>query len=268
MLSQQEALVILAPPVFQAAGESETDSAAVRLPTPADSTRRRLRCEIDAGYHQPPVHPYFRDEYRLLQDVRRLVDFVAPYRVRGMESLAELKAIAEAMPVAKQTAIIRVAVGGSLANYVSEIVSRHLRRQNLGFVQWQLEKVSLRRQLGRFQVNGYGGLHARGMSVTLPAWRLHYSHHVTAYYRYDSFNYWPRPFLGFNYMRLDQRSLLGPRLALAGSLFALSYDCDLPTLITAFALRRSNRLIIRLEYIDYFTIKNADYFKSEVLLHW
>ncbi len=260
-------MIILAPPVFQAATESETDSAAVTLTT-ADSASLRLRFDIDAGYHQPPVHPYFRDEYRILQDVRRLLDFVAPYRVQGMESLPELKAIAEALPGARQTEIIRVAVAGSIANYASEMVSRHLRRKKLDFVQWQLEKVLLRRQFGRFHVHWYGGINARGMSVTLPAWRLSYSRHETPYYRYDSFNYWPWPFLGFNYMRLDQRTLLGPRLALAGGHLALSYDRDLPTLISGLALRRANRLIIRLEYVDYFEIKNADYIKSEVLLQW
>lgn len=260
-------MVILAPPVFQPAEEHEIDSAAVKLTT-SDSAGLRVRFDIDAGYHRPSVHPYFRDEYRVLQDVRRLLDFIAPNRVQGMESLPELKAIAEAMPSAKQTEIIRVAVAGSIANYASEMVSRQLRRKKLDFVQWQLEKVLLRRQLGRFYLNWYGGLNAKGMSVTLPAWRLSFSRHETPYYRYDSFNYWPWSFLGFNYMRLDQRTLLGPRLALAGGLLAFSYDRDLPSLISGFALRRANRLIIRLEYVNYLEIKNADYLRSEVLLQW
>lgn len=267
--AQQESTMILGNAPFHLLEESETDTLA-RPPATArvDSMRRRLPFDIDAGYRRPPVHPYFRDEYRILHDVRQLLQFVDRRAIHGMESLPEMKALAESMPPQKQTEIIRTAVAGSLVNFASESVSRELRRRNFGFVQWQLEKVLLRRQIGQVYLQWYGGVNAAGMNAAIPAWRLYYARHETNYYRYDSFTYWPLPQIGFNYMLLDKRTLIGPRFSLGPGHLAVSYDKDIRMLISGFALRQANRVIIRLEYVNYFALANVDYLRSEVLLQW
>jgi hypothetical protein len=267
--SQQESLTIFGNSPFQALEQTEADTLAARPGAiPPDSARRQLQFEIDAGYHQPPVHPYFRDEYRLLQDVRRLIQFVDRYAVHGMESLPELKTLVESMPVSKQTEIIRTAVAGSVVNYVSEMVSRQLRKKNVTGVQWQLETVWFRRQIGMLHLSGYGGINAMGLNAQLPKLRLFYSRHATNDYRYDSLSYWPWPQAGFNYMLLDNRTLLGPRFSFGPSHVAISYDKDWRLIVSGFALRRSNRIIIRMEYLNYLQIANADYLRSEVLWQW
>lgn len=267
--AQQESTMILGNAPFHLLDESEADSLTGPPATARpDSARWRLPFVIDAGYHRPPVHPYFRDEYRILHDVRQLLQFVDRHAIHGMESLPEMKALAESMPPQKQTEIIRTAVAGSLVNFASETVSRQLRRKNMGFVQWQLEKVLLRRQIGQVYLNWYGGVNAAGMSAAIPAWRLYYARHETNYYRYDSFTYWPLPQIGFNYMLLDKRTLFGPRFALGPGHLAISYDKDIRMLISGFALRQANRVIIRLEYVNYFALANLDYLRSEVLLQW
>ncbi len=269
VFAQQESSMILGNTPFHLLEESE---AGTRADAPAaarlDSARWRLPYDIDAGYRRPPVHPYFRDEYRILHDVRQLLQFVDRHAIHGMESLPEMKALAESMPPQKQTEIIRTAVAGSLVNFASETVSRQLRRKNMGFVQWQLEKVSLRRQIGQVYLNWYGGVNAAGMHAAIPAWRLYYARHETNYYRYDSFTYWPLPQIGFNYMLLDKRTLIGPRFSFGPSHLAISYDKDIRMLISGFALRQANRVIIRMEYVNYFALANVDYLRSEVLLQW
>lgn len=268
-LAQQESMMILGEANLHELKEIERDTLAVPpasiLP---DSTSLRFKFEVDAGYHLPPVHPYFRDEYRILQDVRRLIQFVDRYAVQGMESLPELKTLAESMPVKKQTEIIRFAVAGSAVNFASEIVSRRLRHNNMSFVQWQLDRVLVRKQIGQVHLSWYGGVNAVGVGAYLPAWRLSYARHETDYYGYDSFSFWPLPQIGFNYMLLDKRTVFGPRFAIGPGHLAVSYDKDMRVLVSGFALRKANRVIIRMEYVNYFAIANVDYLRSEVLLQW
>ena len=118
--------------------ENEPDTAmTVAFSSLPDSARPPWFAGLDAGYHTPPIHPYFRDEYRVIQDMRRLLLFVDPNAIQDLTSVPEMFAIARSMPEAKQAQIIGAALAGSVANQVSEMVSRSLRQRQAGYVQWQ-----------------------------------------------------------------------------------------------------------------------------------
>ena len=99
--------------LYADSSQTLADSSAMRRAIMV-SVLQRLKPRYNAGYHAAPLHPYFRDEQRMINDMRRLVIFVDRNVVRGFESVPELFEIARKLPAAKQTTIIRLAVAGSV----------------------------------------------------------------------------------------------------------------------------------------------------------
>ena len=223
---------------------------------------------IDAGYHTPPVHPYFRDEYRFLQDLRRLVYFVERRAIRGMESVPELVEIVREFPEEKQTEVIQTAVLCGAVNFVSEEVSRSLRKHKLPFIQWQLEKIILQKNFSRFSARAYNGLNASGFRLYLPSIRFSYSHRTTKYFAQHSLSYFPTRNFGLSYTLYDGRTILGSHFRSRFGNLGVSYDETLRILMSGFRLRRPSFFLIRIVYINYLAVANADYLKGELLVRW
>jgi hypothetical protein len=257
---------IVSPPV---AFESSPDTvAAPAKPVKLDSASLRFRFNIDAGYRKPPVHPYFRDDYRLIQDMRRLLHFIDHRKIHGYESVAELFAIARRLPKPKQTEILRVAVAGSLANFASEITSRELREKKVRFVQWELEKVVFRSAFQFLQANVYNGVNAKGLGVCIPRLRLSYSRHLTTYDMNESVIWWPRRRLAFIYTRFNGRPIITPLFASRVGNFAVSYDREPRIITSGFELRRAASTVIRLVHVNHLKFPRANYMRGEVMLRW
>jgi hypothetical protein len=236
--------------------------------SPPDSARPPWFAGLDAGYHTPPVHPYFRDEYRVIQDMRRLLLFVDPYAIQDLTSVPEMFAIARRMPEAKQAQIIGAALAGSVANQASEMVSRSLRQRRAGYVQWQLEKIVVRTAFRRFYTHWYYGLNMQGFSLHTPVRGLSYSYHTTKTYLHTGVNYWPLQYCGFHYGRVNGKPIYGPRFASPWGSIALSHETAQGSLLASYELRRQAKIIVRLIYVNYLRLPWADFLRSEVLLHW
>ena len=248
--------------------ESPPDSIALTVAPASDSSHARLPFEIDAGYHSPPVHPYFRDEYRLILDMRRLVTFVDRNAIIGMESLPELFEIGRNLPEQKQTEILRMAMVGGAANYLSEMVSKQLRKRKFGFVQWQLEKVVLRGAFQKLYASAFSGIRAKGFSAHHPGLRLSLSHQATKYYHLAHLNFTVSRHFGLSYAHVANSAAFGARYTSAAGLLALSYDLDLETLVSWYEIRRAMNYIIRVMHVNYLELPNADYMRAEVMLRW
>ncbi len=233
-----------------------------------DSAQLRWQARIDAGYHTPPVHPYFRDEYRVIQDLRRLLMFVNPAIIQDLASMPEMVEAARALPESRQNEIIAAAIAGSAANQFSEMVSRSLRQRRAGFLQWELEKVVLRTAYRRFQTQWYYGINMQGFVLHTPVRGFSYSYHLTNVYSYEGVNYWPVRAFGFHYGRLNRKPVYGPRLASRFGNVALNYETAQRALLTGFEFRRRARVVVRLFYANYLSLPQADYVRSEVLLSW
>lgn len=261
--------LILSQQLATAEQEAEPDTIVLQAITPpTDSAKTTSHSRIDAGYHTPPMHPYFRDEYRIIRDMRRLLYFVNRHKVHGYESIPEMVDKAQKFPVDKQTEIIRVAVAGSVANFASEIVSRELREKKLRFVQWELEKVVLRGAFRYLNVNVFNGVRERGFSMHIPRLRLSFARHSTAYYSSESISFWPRGFFGVNYARFAGRPIITPIILTKMGSLVLSYDKKFKIITSAFELRRAGSVVIRMAHVNYLEIPKANYLRSEVMLRW
>ncbi len=263
----QTRMEILETPAARTEQESAPDTAQATLLF-ADSAKRHWKARLDAGYHTSPLHPYFRDEYRVIQDVRRLLLFIDPLALPELASLPEMFAIASAMPQSRQTQVIGAAVAGSVANQVSEMVSRRLRRSRMKFLQWHLEKVMVRTGLRGFEARVYSGMNMRGLAIWGPVRGLSYSYHDTKTYRHEGLSYWPSPHLGWHYGWLNGAPIYGPRFASPLGHLSVSYESGNRMLLSGFEFRRQMKVIIRILYVNFLAIKHADFWRSEVMLRW
>lgn len=236
--------------------------------SPPDSAKPRWQARLDAGYRTPAVHPYFRDEYRVIQDLRRLLSFVDPHALPELASVPEMLAIVQAMPPARQNRVIGAAIAGSIVNQISEMVSKHLRRTPAKFLQWQAERVTVRTAFQGLEARWYNGVNLSGMSLSFPLRGLAYSRQAGKNYVYEGVNYSPWPRFGFQYGRFNGAPLFGPRVASPFGHFNLNYDAGGKAAISVFEFRRQMKVIVRMVYANYFKIKRADFLRSEVMLRW
>jgi len=260
--------LFLSQQIAATAEETEPDTVALQVIARPDSAKTKYHSRIDAGYHTPPVHPYFRDDYRIIQDMRRLLYFVNRYAVHGYESVPDMVDKARKFPVDKQTEVIRIAIAGSAANFASEIVSRELREKNFRFVQWELEKVVLRGAFRHLSVNLFNGVREHGFGLNLPQLRFSFSRRATAYFSNDSFTWWPMRHVALNYARFEGRPIITPILATAMGTFAVSYDKGMNIITSAFDLRRAATLVVRMMHVNHLEFPQANYLRSEVMLRW
>ncbi len=257
---------IVSPPI---AFENSPDTVAAQAkPAKLDSASLRFRFNIDGGYHTPPVHPYFRDAYRIIQDMRRLLHFIDHRKIHGYESVPELFAIARKLPQNKQVEILRAAVAGSAANFASEITSRELRRGKARFVQWELEKVVFRGAFQFLSANVYNGINAKGFGVQIPRLRLSYSRHSTKHDVNQSLTWWPLRRVAVIYTRFNGRPIVTPFVASRMGNFAVSYDQEPRIITSGFELRRAASTVIRLVHVNHLKFPRANYMRGEVMLRW
>lgn len=252
-----------------AAVTTEEDTAKTPAPVAflrADTLRTRYHARLDAGYHTPRVHPYFRDEYRIIQDIRRLVLFVDPFVLIGLEGMPEMLGIVRRFPQDKQTEMIRIAVAGSVVNQVSETVSRELRRSKLKFVQWQLEKVVFNRGFRHFSVNALYGVNVRGVTLHVPRLKLSYSKQATKHYAHEGFHYALLKHVGFAYGWSGGKPVYGPRFNTPAGNAGLTYDVRYEVMFASYEFRRSMAMIIRMLYVNYLKYPQANLWRAEVML--
>lgn len=249
---------------------TEEDSTTT-TPAPAtflrpDSVRTRYHARLDAGYHTPRVHPYFRDEYRVIQDIRRLILFVDPYVLIGLEPMQEMLGIARLFPSDKQHEMIRVAVAGSLVNQVSETVSRRLRRTKFRHVQWQLEKVTVSRGFRHVYLSGAYGVNVKSFAVHVPKLKLTYSKYTTKYYGSEGFHFSPIKYAGFAYGWSGGKPVYGPRFNTPVGNAGVTYDEKYDVMFASYELRRSMSVIVRMLYVNYLKFPPANLWRAEVML--
>jgi hypothetical protein len=155
----------------------------------------------------------FRDDQRPVNDMRRLVYFVDKNVLRGFESVPELVAIARRLPAAKQTAIIRLAVAGSVANLAADQAMKQIRRRKLHFVQLEADRALFQTAFQGVHVNFSQSLETQVLTLSHPKLRASYSRSAYPTLVSHSFNFSPLSRLSLNYTRWDNLDIYGFNLS-------------------------------------------------------
>lgn len=202
--------------------------------TPADTTAsprlslasgiERIRARLDAGYHTPPIHPYFRDEQRVINDMRRLV-FIADHgAVRGVESVPELVDIAQKMAPAKQTMIIRFAAAGSVANVAAENIMKQIRQRQVNFLRIEVERVQLQKTWHKNHFSLSRNLDRFTYTISQAQLRATYMRSEYAKFTTQHINFAPLPRVSLNYIRWDTVDIFSAIYILGGGYTLISYN--------------------------------------------
>jgi len=253
--------------------ESQTDSSRIAADSTApprvsiSSALQRLKPRFDAGYHAAPVHPYFRDDQRVINDMRRLVFLVDRTAVSGLESIPELVAIAQQMPVAKQTAIIRLSAAGSVANVAAENVTKHLRRRKLNFVRVEVEKVLCQTNWRGVHLSLARSLDKQTYAVSVPELRAAYSRVDHPKFVSQSFHLAPLPRLAFSYTRWNELNIFNAFYALPGGFCLVSHDYTRNLTLLGWRLQK-NKNWAGIFFMQNRRVSAGDWLRADVWLVW
>lgn len=228
--------------------------------TPADTTAppqisissaiEKIRARLDAGYHTPPVHPYFRDEQRVINDMRRLVFFADKGAVRGVESVPELVDIARKLTPAQQTTIIRVAAAGSVANLAAENIMKQMRQRQVNFLRIEVERVQLQTSWRGNFFSFSRNLDRQTYTVNQPKLRTTYARSDYAKFTSHHFNFAPLPRVSLNYIRWEALDIFSAIYMLRGGYTLLSYDYTRKVTLLGWRLQEKK------SWVGIFLIKN------------
>lgn len=211
---------------------------------------QRLRPRLDAGYRTGPLHPYFGDDQRLNNDMRRLVFLVDKNSVRGVESVPELITIVRQLPVTKQTAVIRFAAAGSIANFAAENAMKHLRRHKLNFVQVEVEGVRCQTTWQGTRLSVASSLDKQTYTLDAPQLRASYSHIAYAKFGCHLVHLAPLQRLGLNYVRWGEVNIFNALYAIKGGFGLVSHDYTRKVSLVGLRLQENKN------WIGIFLIKN------------
>lgn len=233
-----------------------------------ESLVRHSVYKIDANHRSHPLHPYFRDSYRVIQDLRRLVRMFNYPAVEGYESISDLVEICRKLPAPKQTAMISMAIAGGVVNLISERANKELRKRKMAFLQWQVEKVFFRNKFKFLYLNLHTGVNSRGLVFSIPAARIYFYRYYSAYYSTDGFIIMPTRRIGINCNRYDGRTQIAPFYASKLGTFELTYDTKYKMISSRIDLRKSSAFVIRVVHVNFLDRRHADRLLSEVLICW
>ncbi len=265
----QDALTSDEQTIFSPSDQFPADTVTIPVAiTERDSSVYQSNLKWNQNYQSHPVHPYFRDRYRIIQDMRRLVQMFDYRAVQGYESMSELVDICRKLPDYKKTEMIFTALAGGVVNFASEEMSKQLRKRKINFLQWKLEKVILRSNFRYFYLNIYTGVNSKGLVLYIPKFRIQYYRYSSAYYSSKSITFWPLRKFGLNYACWNGHTTITPFISSSIGTMALSYDYDRKIIRSRLDLRKTSSFIIRIVHVKFLDRRHSDHLLSELLICW
>ncbi|MDZ7264059.1 MAG: hypothetical protein ONB16_05700 [candidate division KSB1 bacterium] len=272
--------IILLVPTSLLAQLSRLDERELPFLTAADTMAlsdklSETRPRVQSALRSPPrvdysrqIPSYFRDGYRLVQDMRRLVQMVDYGAIHGYESVSELMQLARQLPLHKQTAMIGMALTGGAVNFIADATNRHLRKRKVSFVEWKVERIILRKHARYFNTNIQSGLTTRSLGVYVPALRTQFYRDLTPYYKSEGFIFYSRRHAGFDLSRENGNLIWTPFYFSSIGTIQLSYNSTRRIIRSKVDFRRSSAFVVRLVMIDQLKQVHGKFILGEAIFSW
>ena len=246
----------------------ETTPDTLFTPVGQDRSVNKRLMSLNQQHRSRPMHPYFRDGYRVIRDMRRLVLMFNRGAVNGYESLNDLVNAYQGLPESKQTEMLYTAQAGGVVNFLSGEMNKQLRKNKISFLQWRMEKVYFRNRFKYFTANIYAGYNTKGYGIYFPLLRLHYYRQVASYYSSEGFTFVPMKKLGINFTRWNGTPILTPYFLTRYGTIALSYDKTRKIVRSRIDLRKSSSFVLRVVHINFLDHNRPDRLLSEFIIFW
>ena len=255
-------------PILASTPEQIVADSAFSVFSDRDSVIQKFIANINSNHKSRPVHPYFRDSYRVIRDMRRLVRMFDYRAVNGYESMSDLIDICQKFPERQKTEMIYTAMTGGAVNLISERTNKALRKRKIHCLQWRLEKVYFRSRYKFLRINFHTGMNSKGIVAQIPALRFRYYRYSTSYYSTDGIIVMPLRGVGINCNRINGRINISPFYYSKYGTFALTYDTKYKIVSSRINLKKSSSFVIRIVHINYLDRSRPDRLLSEILLWW
>ena len=213
-----------------------------------------------------PVNPYFRDEYRLVKDLRKLVRFIDRRSVNGYESMGNLVQISSNFSNGQKNKMISAALAGGVVNILADKTNKQLRKRKLRFLQWRMDKVVFRQKIKFISLYCYGGITANGYGVGIRKYQLYYNRHISEYYSANNNTFYPFKAFGLSYTNYNDRNIFSPMIRLKNCRFSLSYDKDMNIVTSRIDMWKLEPIIFRLLHVNYLKRANVNYIRCEMMV--
>jgi len=233
-----------------------------------DSVIQKLITNINSNHNSRSIHPYFRDSYRIILDIRRLIRMFDYRAINGYEPMGDLVDICQKLPEQQKTEMIYTAMAGGAVNLVSERTNKELRKRKINFLQWKLEKVYFRSRYKFLHINFHTGMSSKGIDAQIPALRFRYYSYSTSYYSTDGIIIMPLQRIGINCNRCNGRINISPFYYSKHGSLSITYDTKYQIVSSRIDLKKSSTFVMRIAHINYFDHKRPDRLLSEILLWW
>ncbi|MBN2011462.1 hypothetical protein JW960_19170 [candidate division KSB1 bacterium] len=252
-------------------GESNAQSKNISEPPqniPLDSTHQKFVNAINARYHKAPVHPRFRDQYRVLQDIRRLFRMVDRRSINGYEPIDQLAEIGQQLPIEKQRLMIGAAAAGGVASVAAGYANQQLRKQKINYLRWNVERVFARFNIKKVNLQLYSGLDERGFHVSLPKYQLSYTQYAENKSMGEHITYFPFKHVGVQAGYYNERQVITPILRFRYGALMCRYERDLHILISRIESRYYSHFVMRLLYVSFYNRPQSNYWRGEMIMYW
>ncbi len=239
----------------------------IRPDTP-DSVHFKFKKSLNERYVTAPMHSRYRDQYRVIQDIRRLFRMVDRRSIHGYESIDQLAEAGQHMPHFKQRLVIGAAAVGGVASIAAQMTNRHLRKRNVHVVRWKVERVYAKYKYKSLDFQIYSGVIDRGFRINYPKYRLTYSRYANNTSLGEVIYFYPTRYLGLQWGYYNQRRIVTPILRTKFGAFIFTYDQDMQVLISRLESRFRNRFYMRLLHVSHETRPRSDYWRGELIVFW
>ena len=233
-----------------------------------DSLIQHSYYKIDSNHKSNAIFPYFRDSYRVILDMRKLVRMFNYQAVDGYESMNDLFNTCRKFPEYKQAKMIYMAMAGGAVNLLSVQTNRELSKRKINFLRWQIDKVSYRNNFKFLYVNLHTGLNSRGMVLSIPTLRIYYYRYLSSYYSTDGIIIMPLRKIGLNCSHYAGRTLITPFYTSSLGTIELTYDIKYKRMSSHIDLRKTSFFVVRVVHVKFFDHQHSDCLLSEVLIWW
>lgn len=253
--------------IDQSTGDETEARAKAELSRQTENTATAFRITIEGQHRREELHPYFRDEYVVMRDLRRLMR-MSTGGIHGFESVEDLVEIGQNLPIDKQTALVSTAIAGSAANILAGATNKQLRKRKITFIRWEVDRIMLRTRYRRlFSLAAWKGISADGVSVYFPYVRMNYSLYSTPTYSLHGLSYWISRKLGFSYrLGSGRRIISGIISPMRRFRVVLSYYQNIQQFQSSLELRSTALVVLRLIFTNSLIQHDRRTLRSEMLV--
>ncbi len=204
-------------------------------------------------YTTQKIHPYFRDEFRVWDDLRSLVNFAEPKSLGGYESIEDMVDLARELSHERQLNLVYAAIAGGTASLLAGEVNSYLRKKRVRGTRWDVDRVRTRFRMGRsLYASFYGTMAYQRSFLHVRPLKLDYIYYYSSNRQMHILTRWMVPQFGLRYIIANDYKLYAAIIKPDRRFqIDLQYRPDRQLAITSIRIYHAYRSYFRVNLVEY-----------------